>query len=164
MSVIQALRGSRDLNRAFPVASVGVCIRNKAVSRNWPLFKLTDKICPLLSTKGIAGSGRGFRERNEDLSGNLATVTARANPSPVTPYTFGGGCASRYGPKAPKADVPPSVSAQVVRGGVAGLPAFPRRLVPRHIVQASQFRTESLRFRKGSGLWERPVSCYQTCY
>jgi len=39
--------------------------------------------------------------------------------------------------KIPKADVAPSASAQVVRGAVAGLPAFPQRLVPRHIVPAS---------------------------
>ena len=68
------------------------------------------------------------------LSDNRATATARANPAPVTPSASGGGLRFAVWPKAPKADVAPSASAQVFRGAVAGLPAFPQRLVPRHIV------------------------------
>ena len=49
-------------------------------------------------------------------------------PLPSRHQLLGAVCAIAVWAKSPKADVAPSASAQVVRGAVAGLPAFPQRL------------------------------------
>ena len=52
--------------------------------------------------------------RNEDLSGNRAKPTSRANPAPVTPSAFGAGVRIAVRLKSPKADVAPSASAHII--------------------------------------------------
>ena len=91
---------------------------------------MTDKIHPLLTTKGIAGAGRG------DFGGvgwgdwNQQTEFWDAKPAPVTPPAGSLGLAV--------AGVAPSARAGLFRGAVASLPAFPQRLVAlRHVVEAS---------------------------
>ena len=80
---------------------------------HFPLHKQTEiepnvprEIEQDVATTGNPGWERGHsgvdRGRNEDLSGNRAKPTSRANPAPVTPSAFGGGlrfavCSLRVG-------------------------------------------------------------------
>jgi hypothetical protein len=110
---------------------------------------------PPIRTESLLGSGASSQHfPRKDLSGNRATASARVNHAfdvrRLTAHALRARSASslsmasghchaicfrgrlalrRKDVKAPKADVAPSARAQVFRGTVAGLPAFPRRHV-----------------------------------